>query len=110
MPEATGLQVRLPRRKAADKSKREDGKLGEIVDNGWQKESASEESHAVSNMTKRSKAKVKVKANVIDQVLLRRALDHPAKTVKMETVQPKGKSRKAPARLQNRISLRVSAT
>ena len=108
MPEATGLRVGLPRRKAADKSKREDGKLGEIVDNGWQKESASEESHAVSNMTQRSKAKVK--ANVIDQVLLRRALDHPAKTVKMERVQPKGKSRKAPARLENRISLRVSAT
>ena len=64
--------------------------------------------HAVSNMT--STRKAKVKASVIDQVLLRRDLDHQPKTVNMEKVQQKEKSRKAPVRLENRISLRVSAT
>ena len=55
----------------------------------------------------------KVKANVIDQVLFRRDHDHRAKTAKtvnMEKVQQNAKSRQAPVRLENRISLCVKAS
>ena len=50
-----------------------------------------------------------VKANVIDQVLPHRDLGHQAKTVKMEKVQQKEKSRKVPVRLENQLCFRVSA-
>ena len=81
------------------------GNLG-IVDNGRPKESAPKESHVVPNMT--SPRKAKTKANVIDQVLLHWDRDCKAWTLNMETMQQKEESRKAPARLGNRISLRVS--
>ena len=58
-----------------------------VVDNGWQNERAPKDGHAVSGMTPAKMAKVK--ANVIDHVLVLHSNDHKAKTIKMGQVQQK---------------------
>ena len=74
----------------------------EIVDNGFLKGSAPEENRAVSNMT--STRQVKVNANVTTKFSFAGPRSQ-SKDKKTGKVQHKEKSRKAPVRLVNRISL-----
>ena len=51
----------------------------------------------------------KEKANVVDQVLSRRDVDHHARTVKMEQLHQKEGARKPPARRESESALRAIA-
>ena len=101
MPDTTEQRVELP---AYRKRRRETGDCEQWL---AKRKCSKEESCSFKHDT--NKISAKVKPNVIDQVLLHQALGHQEKTVMVDKVQHKEKSRKLPVRLENGISRRLSA-
>ena len=61
MPETTGQQMQVPSNGSGGRKEKRRKKVPKIADNRWQKESAQQRSHTISNMTSSKKGKGKGK-------------------------------------------------